>query len=64
MGAFDEYEFLRDDTLAKEKEWEEQEHFYEMERNKRLPAIIRIITPWEKESLTFKITTNNEIRYN
>jgi hypothetical protein len=40
-----EREFLRNDMLAKEVEWLEQEHFYEEERNRRLPAIIKVVIP-------------------
>ena len=40
-----EREYLVDDMLAKEVEWEEQERFYETERNKRLPAIIKVEIP-------------------
>lgn len=40
-----EREFLKNDTLAKEVEWLEQEHFYEEERNTRLPAIIKVVIP-------------------
>jgi len=45
LKNFDDLAYLRDDMLAKEKEWEEQEHFYEMERNKRLPAVIKVVIP-------------------
>lgn len=40
-----EREYLMNDKLAKEAEWEEREHFYEIERNKQLPAIIRVMIP-------------------
>lgn len=49
FNNFDDLEYLRDDMLAKELEFEEQERFYEMERNKRLPAIIKVVIPWKKE---------------
>lgn len=40
-----EHEYLKDDMLAKEAKWLEQEHFYEKERQKRLPAKIEIMEP-------------------
>lgn len=40
-----EREYLNNDMLAKEAKWIEQEHFYEMERNKRLPAVIKVMIP-------------------
>lgn len=42
---FDEHEYLRNDMLAKEIEWLEQEKLYEEERNKRLPAVIKLVIP-------------------
>lgn len=51
-----EREYLVDDALVKEAEWAEQERFYEMERNKRLPAIIKVVIPWKKEKQIQKST--------
>lgn len=56
MKQFDEHEHLREDTLAKEAEWLEQEHFYEEERNRQLPAVIRVVIP------TFKTKRNETIK--
>lgn len=44
---FDEHEYLRNDMLAKEIKWMEEERLYyeEKERNKRLPAIIKVMIP-------------------
>lgn len=47
---------LTDSMYLKEKEWEEEEHFYEIERNKRLPAIIKIVIPrFKKDERTINI---------
>lgn len=49
-----EREYLVDDMLAKETKWLEQEHFYEEERNKRLPAIINVNLPWIDKLVNIK----------
>ena len=40
-----EREYLVDEMLANEVRWNEEEAFYEKERNKRLPAIIKVMIP-------------------
>jgi hypothetical protein len=40
-----EREYLVDEMLANEIKWREEEMYYEHERNKRLPAIIKVVIP-------------------
>ena len=48
-----EREYLIDDMLAKEAKWLEEERLYEEERNKRLPAVIKVVIPkYEKQNST------------
>jgi hypothetical protein len=42
-----EREHLINDSLSKEVKFLEEESFYEQERNKRLPAIIKLLIPDE-----------------
>ena len=56
-----EREYLIDDMLAKEAKWLEEERLYEEERNKSLPAIIKvIIPPWIKKKRKPLITSFGE----
>jgi len=49
-----EREYLIDDMLAKETKWLEEERLYEKERNKRLPAIIKVVIPEFKNKIKQK----------
>ena len=47
-----EREYHSDDILANELKWAEEELFYEQQRNKRLPAIIKVMIPLKHLKLT------------
>lgn len=61
-----EREYLIDDMLAKEAKWLEEERLYEEERNKRLPAIIKLVIPKfkkkENDKKIKRISINNTER--
>jgi hypothetical protein len=40
-----EREYLVDDMLAREIKWMEEERLYYEERNRRLPAVIKVMIP-------------------